>query len=38
MVMTVAGAVKSKIDYNAFSKGEVTMCMLFDEIAKESET
>lgn len=38
VVMTVAGAAKSKIDYNAFSKGEVTMCTLFDEIAKESET
>lgn len=38
VVMTVAGATNSKIDYNAFEKGEVTMCTLFDEIAKESET
>ena len=37
VVMTVAGATNSKIDYNAFEKGEVTMCTLFDEIAKESE-
>ena len=38
VVMTVAGATNSKIDYNAFEKGDVTMCTLFDEIAKESET
>ena len=38
VVMTVAGATNSKIDYNAFEKGEVTMCTLFEEIAKESET
>lgn len=37
VVMTVAGATNSKIDYNAFEKEEVTMCTLFDEIAKESE-
>ena len=37
VVMTVAGATNSKIDYNAFKKGEVTMCTLFEEIAKESE-
>ena len=37
VVMTVAGATNSKIDYNAFEKGEVTMCTLFEEIAKESE-
>ena len=37
VVMTVAGATNSKIDYNAFEKGEVTMCSLFDEIAKENE-
>ena len=37
VVMTVAGATNSKIDYNAFEKGEVTMCTLFDEIAKENE-
>lgn len=37
VVMTIAGATNSKIDYNAFEKGEVSMCTLFDEIAKESE-
>ena len=37
VVMTVAGATNSKIDYNAFEKGEMSMCTLFDEIAKESE-
>lgn len=37
VVMTVAGAANSKIDYNAFEKGEVTMCTLFEEIAKENE-
>ena len=36
VVMTVAGATNSKIDYNAFEKGEVTMCTLFEEIAKEN--
>ena len=33
----IAGATNSRIDYNAFEKGEVSMCTLFDEIAKESE-
>ena len=37
VVMTVAGATNSKIDYNAFEKGEMNMCSLFDEIAKENE-
>ena len=37
VVMTIAGATNSRIDYNAFEKGEVSMCTLFDEIAKESE-
>ena len=37
VVMTVAGATNSKIDYNAFEKGEMSMCSLFDEIAKENE-
>lgn len=39
VVMTVAGATNRKIDYNALSKkGDVTMCTLFDEIAKEGKT
>jgi len=37
VVMTIAGAANSRIDYNAFEKGEVSMCTLFDEIARESE-
>ncbi len=37
VVMTVAGATNSKIDYNAFEKGGGDMCTLFDEIAKEGE-
>ncbi len=38
VVMTVAGATNCRIDYNALSqKGDVTMCTLFDEIAKEGE-
>ena len=36
VVMTVAGATKLKIDYNALSmKGDVNMCTLFDEVEKE---
>ena len=38
VIMTVAGATNSKIDYNAFEKGDGGMCTLFDEIARESET
>ena len=37
VVMTVAGATNSNIDYNAFEKGDGDMCTLFDEIAKEGE-
>ncbi len=37
VIMTVAGATNSKIDYNAFEKGDGDMCTLFEEIAKESE-
>lgn len=35
VVMTVAGATNSKIDYDAFGKGDGSMCTLFDQIAKE---
>lgn len=38
VIMTAAGATNSKIDYNAFEKGDGRMCTLFDEIARESET
>ena len=37
VVMTVAGATGSNIDYNAFEKGDGDMCTLFDEIAKEGK-
>ena len=38
VVMTVAGATKLKIDYNALSmKGDVNMCTLFDEIIPGGE-
>lgn len=38
IVMTVAGATNCKLDYNALSKkGDVTMCTLFDEIAKDGK-
>ena len=38
VIMTVAGATNCKIDYNALSgKGDVDMCTLFDEIARENE-
>lgn len=35
VIMTVAGATNSHIDYNAFEKGDGDMCTLFEEIAKE---
>ena len=39
VIMTVAGATNCRIDYNALSrKGDLDMCTLFDEIAKENET
>lgn len=37
VVMTIAGATNSSIDYNAFEKGDGNMCTLFDQIAKENE-
>ena len=36
VVMTVAGATNTKLDYNALEKGDEAMCTLFEEIAKES--
>lgn len=38
VIMTVAGATNSRIDYNAFEKGDGKMCTLFEEIAKENES
>ena len=35
VVMTVAGATNSNIDYNAFEKGDGDVCTLFEEIAEE---
>ena len=37
VIMTVAGAAGSNIDYSVFEKGGNDMCTLFDEIAKEGE-
>lgn len=38
VIMTVAGAANCRIDYHALSmKGDIDMCTLFDEIAKEGE-
>ncbi len=38
VIMTVAGATNCRIDYNALSRrGDVDMCTLFDEIARENE-
>lgn len=36
VVMAVAGATNTKLDYNALGKGDEAMCTLFEEIAKES--
>lgn len=36
VVMTIAGATNSKIDYSAFEKGGGRMCTLFEEIALQS--
>ena len=38
VVMAIAGATDTKIDYNAFQKGDGQMCTLFDTIAKEHES
>ncbi|MCM1223282.1 MAG: Rpn family recombination-promoting nuclease/putative transposase [Lachnospiraceae bacterium] len=37
VIMTVAGATNSKINYSDFEKGDGRMCTLFEEIARESE-
>ena len=37
VIMTVAGATNSKIDYDAYTKGDGRMCTLFEEIARENE-
>ena len=35
VIMTVAGATNTKLDYNSLAKGDGRMCTVFDEIAKE---
>lgn len=35
VIMTVAGATNTKLDYNSLAKGDSRMCTVFDEIAKE---
>ena len=37
VIMTVAGATNTKLDYNSLAEGDGRMCTVFDEIAKESE-
>ena len=37
VIMTIAGAMNSQIDYNAFEKGGIGMCTVFEEIANEAE-
>jgi len=37
VIMTIAGATNTKLDYNSFAKGDGRMCTVFDEIAKEGE-
>lgn len=37
VIMTVAGATNTKLDYNSLAKGDGRMCTVFDEIAKEGE-
>ena len=37
VVMTVAGATNTKLDYDSFANGDGRMCTVFEEIAKESD-
>mgnify|MGYP003289464190 CR=1 FL=1 len=37
VIMTVAGATNTKLDYESLAKGDGRMCTVFDEIAKEGE-
>lgn len=38
VIMTVAGATSTKLDYHALAEGDGRMCTVFDEIAREGET
>ena len=37
VIMTVAGATNTKLDYDLLTEGDGRMCTVFDEIARESE-
>ena len=37
VIMTVASATNTRLDYNSLGKGDGRMCTVFDEIARESE-
>ena len=37
VIMAVAGATNTKLDYNSLVEGDGRMCTVFDEIARESE-
>ena len=37
VIMAVAAATNSKLDYNSLAEGDGRMCTVFDEIAKEGE-
>lgn len=37
VIMKVAGATNSTINYDAYAKGDGKMCTLFEEIARENE-
>ena len=37
VIITVAGATNTKLDYNSLTEGDGRMCTVFEEIAKESE-
>ena len=38
VIMAIAGATNTKINYNSFTKGDSAMCTLFDEIRTEGKT
>ncbi len=37
VIMAIAGATNTKINYNSFTKGDSAMCTLFDEIRTEGK-
>lgn len=38
VIMTVAGVTNSKIDFDSYEKGEVSVCTFIEELQKESMT